>query len=237
MRRRRTPDVPFFFPDWFLVREIAANVREFLARFAHGRVLDIGCGEKPFFAYAPGGVSVWTGLDLPGNPAADVHATADALPFPDASFETVLCTEVLEHLPDASAGIREIGRVLADGGHAIVTVPFLYPLHEEPHDYRRFTPYGLRAIFEGASFDVVEERRMATGLRAAAVIANVCIFNCAERLPGGASKIGRAVFLPVYTLVNVCAAVLGTFVDDPRASAGSAIVARKRPRALAKDET
>jgi SAM-dependent methyltransferase len=235
VQRRKAPGVPFFFPDWFLVREIAANVREFLHCYARGRLLDIGCGEKPFAVFANANVGSWLGFDLPGNPVADAHGSADALPFPDASFETVLCTEVLEHVPGARAAVSEIARVLADGGHAVVTMPLLYPLHEEPHDYRRYTPYGLRAIFDPAGLEIVEERRMATGLRAAAVIANVSCFNWGERLPGGRSRIGRGALLPVYALVNVSTMLLSCVVDDPRAAAGTAIVARRRPRALAKD--
>jgi SAM-dependent methyltransferase len=82
---------------------------------------------------------------VPG-PGVEVVDLGARLPYPDGSFDTVLCTQVLEHVPDAELAMAEIARVLRPGGHALVTVPFLYPTHEAPYDFWRYTHHGLAGL-------------------------------------------------------------------------------------------
>lgn len=122
--------------------------------FAHlrGKVLDFGCGSKPYQkALQHESISEWVGVDLPlrtSGPAqkncADVYFAADGtVPLGDARFDVILSTQVLEHVPDLSLSLRELSRLLHEDGVAILTCPMTSVLHETPHDYRRFTPYGL----------------------------------------------------------------------------------------------
>ena len=88
-------------------------------------------------------------------PAPTVRADAGKpLPFKDATFDAAVCTEVLEHVHDARAVLREIARVVRPGGRILVSVPFVFHYHEDPHDLRRYTPPGLRAALEEAGFEV-----------------------------------------------------------------------------------
>jgi len=80
----------------------------------------------------------------PGQP--DVFGDAQKLPFRASSFDTVLMMDVLEHLPGPDQAISEAFHSLKPGGHLILQVPFLYPLHDEPHDFHRWTAYGLRQL-------------------------------------------------------------------------------------------
>ncbi len=208
------------------MRENARFVRGSLAMYARGRLLDIGCGEKPFEG-AASRVSEWIGLDVPENVRADVHAYADSLPFPDDAFDTVLCTEVLEHVPEPRAAVREMARILRGGGCLILTTPLLYPLHEVPYDFSRQTPYGLRRLFESEGFEILEQRRMATGPKAVATVANVMLFNCAERLPGGKTLPGRAIVTPFYAFNNLAALVLSAFIRDEKNPVDQGLIARK----------
>jgi SAM-dependent methyltransferase len=89
-----------------------------------------------------------TTVDIDPARKPDVVADAHALPFPDASFELVLCTEVLEHLVNPPQAIAEMYRVLTPGGTLILTTRFVYPLHDAPHDYFRFTRFGLEKLLE-----------------------------------------------------------------------------------------
>jgi ubiquinone/menaquinone biosynthesis C-methylase UbiE len=108
-----------------------------------GRVLDLGCGEQPYRevygAHAERVVAV--DISRRGSESTDafVRGSAVAIPFADSSFDFVLCSEVLEHVPDPRRAIGEIARVLRPGGRLVLTVPFLYPIHEEPWDFWRFT--------------------------------------------------------------------------------------------------
>jgi len=81
-------------------------------------------------------------------------ASADALRFDDASFDCVICTEVLEHCPEPRNTLAEVSRVLRRGGHVFLTTPSLRPLHEMPHDYFRFTPSGITQLATSAGLEV-----------------------------------------------------------------------------------
>jgi ubiquinone/menaquinone biosynthesis C-methylase UbiE len=83
------------------------------------------------------------------------------LPVKDNSFDTVLCNQVLEHVPEPQHLFCEITRVLKTGGILILTAPHIWELHEVPHDYYRFTPYGLRYLAEKAGLKVVKVQALA----------------------------------------------------------------------------
>lgn len=125
---------------------------------AAGDVLEVGSriingSPRCFFTGA------YVGLDMIDGPGVDVVAMADALPFPDASFDCVVCTEMLEHDPNPWLTLPEIARVLKARGVVILTARGIgYPLHGFPDDYWRFTESAFRHLFELAGLRVVETR-------------------------------------------------------------------------------
>ncbi|HMQ34138.1 MAG TPA: class I SAM-dependent methyltransferase [Chloroflexaceae bacterium] len=125
------------------------------AHYASGRALDLGCGARPYMELF-GHVEQYVGLDLPDVPAADVHGDGQTLPFQSASFDTVLCNEVLEHVPEPARLLREAARVLRPGGVLLLTTPQTWGLHHEPHDFYRYTRYGLRHLAAQAGLEVLE---------------------------------------------------------------------------------
>jgi SAM-dependent methyltransferase len=131
-----------------------------IKRHVRGRLIDIGCGPKPYAKLLAPYVSEHVGLDhggtLHSRSQVDLWGTAYEIPAPDASFDSALCTAVLEHLEEPEAALRECHRVLRSGGVAIYTVPFIWHLHEEPRDFYRFSKYGLRYLFEKVGFEVLE---------------------------------------------------------------------------------
>ncbi|MET0487379.1 MAG: methyltransferase domain-containing protein [Candidatus Rokuibacteriota bacterium] len=107
-----------------------------LAHYFHGRVLDVG-GARRRGRFRPPAGTQWVVADLAGD--CDVRADVVSLPFRSGTFDAVKATEVLEHVADPAAALRECARVLQAGGHLVATAPFLERLHGDPSDYARFT--------------------------------------------------------------------------------------------------
>ena len=151
------------------------------ARYARGTLLDVGCGGKPYRGLFDQ-VGRHVGIDLPPAKDADIYASALALPFADCTFNTVLCTEVLEHVPEPAVVMAEAARVLRPGGYLILTAAQTWGLHHEPDDYYRFTQYGLRYLAEKSGFEVIEASATC-GLWATVAqrIADTIVFDYASR--------------------------------------------------------
>ncbi|MBI5516079.1 MAG: class I SAM-dependent methyltransferase [Deltaproteobacteria bacterium] len=112
-----------------------------------GRVLDVGCGQRPYRALLGEAVESYVGLDREGTlPAPDVVGDAEGLPFPDGAFDAAVSFQVLEHVPSPWRAVEELSRVVKPCGTVLFTVPGVWPAHELPHDYWRFTEEGLRAL-------------------------------------------------------------------------------------------
>lgn len=116
-----------------------------------GRLLDAGCGVKPYSLIYDALVEESIGVDtencIHDNSNIDVFASLDNLPFKNDEFDVVLCTNVLEHVSDFNKSVSELIRVLKPNGKLVISIPFLYPIHEAPYDFQRLTKFGfLRLI-------------------------------------------------------------------------------------------
>ncbi|MEO1440422.1 MAG: glycosyltransferase [Chloroflexota bacterium] len=131
------------------------HLRQFLTSHATDELtLDVGAKQKPYADLFPNSVAGDIVLAFAADTAFDAHA----LPFPDDYFGVILCTEVLEHCIDPQQAINEFYRVLKPGGTLLLTTRFVFPLHDVPHDYFRFTRYGLAHLCRGfATVDIREE--------------------------------------------------------------------------------
>jgi SAM-dependent methyltransferase len=110
------------------------------------RVLDVGSGERPYDALFAG--ADVTAFDVPGNARADLHGSIEAVPAADASFDVVVCLQVLEHVPDPPAAIRELRRVVKPGGRVLLSTHGVYPFHPNPDDLWRWTHTGLERLLQ-----------------------------------------------------------------------------------------
>jgi len=144
--------------EWRTLRDAMTKA----ASCAHGRLLDVGCGDKPWKQTFAPHVTEHVGLERTGvrQSRADVFYDGGRMPFADAEFDTVLSNQVLEHVPDPRVLWADMVRVLRPGGTLVVTVPFSFRLHAEPEDYWRFTSYALRRLCEesGLAIEVLEPR-------------------------------------------------------------------------------
>lgn len=146
--------------NWLVNRIADRELSRAAGAYATGRLLDIGCADKPYALMLAAHVSEHVGLDhadsLHETTRVDMFGTAYEIPSPDESFDTALCTAVLEHLEEPEAALRECFRVLRADGVAIYTIPHIWHLHEEPRDFYRFTKHGIRYLFEKVGFEIVE---------------------------------------------------------------------------------
>lgn len=140
-----------FQPDRYLLEKQIKKASGHIS----GRVLDVGAGE--FERY--GGLfkcQEYIKMDIKQISNIDVVGSADNIPFADSSFESIICTQVFEHLADPLKASKEIYRVLKMGGKLLVTVPQWNELHSEPYDFWRYTEFGIRELFEKQGFKIVE---------------------------------------------------------------------------------
>lgn len=140
-----------FLPSHYFRRHIRLDAPEL-----KGKLLDVGCGNQPYRQHFRE-VTSYVGLDYPVTQALQdfqarpqVYGDARRLPFGDEAFDAVLCAQVLEHVNQPAAVLREIGRVLKPGGTGILSAPFIYNVHVGPYDFFRFTPFGLEELFQEA---------------------------------------------------------------------------------------
>ena len=184
-------------PQWLLGhRRAPAGIA-----IATGAILDIGAADRWIEPHLPAEAN-YIALDYPATGRdlyrARPHVFADAahLPFADRHFDGVICLEVLEHVPDPAVVMCEIARVLKSGGRAWISMPFLYPLHDAPFDFQRYTEFGLRRDVERAGLQVVTLRKSGHAIRAAGLL--MCL-----AIAGGAYAQRRLVALLLVPLVLI----------------------------------
>lgn len=123
------------------------------------RVMDVGAGDAPYrelFAHVEYVTVDWAESVHEDASGSDVIASADALPLDDATFDAALLTQVLEHVPEPARVLGELFRVLRPGGQIFVTAPLAWELHEAPHDFYRYTRFGLEHLARAAGFAEID---------------------------------------------------------------------------------
>ncbi|WP_262249407.1 class I SAM-dependent methyltransferase [Parapedobacter soli] len=152
----------FFNPFFIIRRGLYRAVYQFRSRMA-GKMLDFGCGSKPYKALFSVSEYVGTDIKISGHDhrheQIDVYYDGETLPFGDESFDSIFSSEVFEHVFNLSQILDELYRVLKPGGHMLITVPFVWDEHEIPYDFARYTSFGLKHIFQEKGFVVVEEKK------------------------------------------------------------------------------
>jgi len=155
----RSRDLDLLFRTYlFIPRKILRDVvREFGSQL-EGRMLDVGCGSQQYRKFLKCGQ--YCGIERSVAKRPPVLADVTQIPFRDATFDSALCTEVLEHLPEPGACLEEIHRVVKPGGAVFFTVPMTMYTHSEPYDFYRYTEYGLRYLLEKHGFEIIALRRL-----------------------------------------------------------------------------
>lgn len=149
-----------FNKNWLVKNIVYSEIRKFATKYAHGILLDIGCGEKPYESEFTPYITEYIGLDhentMHNRSKVDIFATAYNTTIPDNYVDTILNTSVIEHLEEPCEAINEMNRIIKPGGCVILTGQFFWHLHEEPRDFYRYSKYGLKYLFEKNGFEIVE---------------------------------------------------------------------------------
>jgi ubiquinone/menaquinone biosynthesis C-methylase UbiE len=181
---------------WTVYRDLRRQLPNF-----RGEVLDVGCGQSPYRYLLDAQKTHYVGIDILDADRFDYVNTeivpfdGENIPFPDETFDAVLCTEVLEHVPHFQGLVDEIRRVLKDGGTAVFTVPWSARYHYVPYDYFRYTPSSLRAMFAQFTDAAITPR----GTDISAIASKLVVLWSRNLLP---SERWRLVFVPLWLLAS-----------------------------------
>lgn len=194
--------------------------------FVRGELLDVGCGDVPYREMVSSVVSQYVGVDtVRRSKWVTCCCSALALSFLASRFDTVLCTEVLEHIPHPKAVLSEIHRVLRPGGYLILSVPQMYWVHDAPFDFYRFTRYGLAELLgEQGRFETVYEAAVGNMLDAVIDVLSKALYVWLIDGPLPSRTVHRLVtaFQRVYLSCR------NDHTVDDRFAMGHVVVARKR---------
>ena len=188
------------------------------AHLARGKLLDIGAGMSPYKPFFEKYVNEYIRLDAYDYEGLkpDIISDGDNIPLKANSVDTVLCTQVLEHVPYPQKMIDEIHRVLKPRGVCILTTHMANPLHGLPHDYYRFT----RICFEKVLFKKFKETKVKENGGALLSIFQFINWGVSEILP-------RLVALPFIILINLIIKPLDKIMFNPMFTTNYIVIARK----------
>jgi SAM-dependent methyltransferase len=146
--------------DRLIADLVVALYDTYLPQYARGRLVDLGCGQVPLFGIYQPHVSDVTCVDWGNSPHRTNHLDYECdltqpLPFAPGEYDTILLSDVLEHIPEPEQLWQEMSRILSPGGTVLLNVPFYFRVHEEPYDFYRYTEFALSRFAERAGFEVL----------------------------------------------------------------------------------
>lgn len=197
-----------------------------------GIILDVGCGMKPYKSLLNTSGSIYYGTDYPitmegsygKSTKADFFSESTLLPFKNNTFDTLLSTQMLEHVSDPKNVIQEMSRVLKPKGIMILSAPMTWPLHEEPYDFFRYTLHGLRHLLQKANFEILDEiPRGNNFITMAQMLLDTQLNNTSQ------SFLKRLYSVTLSLVVNQLCSVINIFKPAQRLCLGWVMVVKKMP--------
>lgn len=197
----------FINPLYFIRRSLYHNIRQ-MAPSLQGRLLDFGCGRKPYAHLFK--VDEYIGIDMEQTGHDHTHSTVDVyydgrhIPFPNEHFNALFCSEVLEHVFNPDEILPEINRVLKKGAKALVTVPFCWNEHEIPFDYARYSSFGITHLLEKNGFRILHLQKSGTFARVNFQLWALYFFELFRKW----GRVGYALSLILIAPINILGAIL-----------------------------
>ncbi len=227
-----------FFPSWlgiivnpfYFARAGLYHAINNLAPLLKGRLLDVGCGTKPYKEIFIN-VDFYVGLEIDTEVArkrniADYFYDGISFPFSDSSFESTLCNQVLEHVFNPDAFLQEIHRVLKPKGKLLLTVPFVWDEHEQPYDYARYSSFGLCAMLEKHGFSVLEHKKLGADVTILFQLTNAYLYKITKDSP---TLLKYGITLTAMAFINFLGVVFGKLLPgNPDLFLDHIVLAEKR---------
>lgn len=196
-------------PQWLSDR-FHRTSSHLLAGINRSLVLDIGSGNRSIAPFLGGENTIYC-IDFPDTNSRytsipDIYGDACSLPIADESVDVILLLEVLEHVPSADRALKEVHRALKVGGSLYISVPFIYPIHDAPYDFRRFTLHGLRLLLSENKLTPEIEITHGNSFVTAFQLMNLAILEVAKGLEMKNKLLGLlsfVLFYPICLLINI----------------------------------
>lgn len=219
----------FINPAYFARKSVYETLLRFAPRVS-GRLLDAGCGSKPY-QHLFKNVTNYIGMEFDSKEnrerkGPDIFYDGKTFPFANDSFESVLSTEVLEHVFNPDQHIQEIKRVLKPKGMLLLTTPLIWGEHQEPYDYGRYTSFGLCDILKRNGFEIIEYRKNMTGILVAFVILTIYMRTLLDVRNYYLKTALNIVFISPITILGYFLSLI--LPSDDRIYIGNAVLAQKR---------
>lgn len=229
---RRTP----FHPQWLLKGN--EELTKWITASSGGKILDIGCADRWIERILPADTQ-YIGVDYPVTgknlykSIPDVYADAAQLPFATNSIDCVILFEALEHIGNPQCALAEIARVLRPGGTLLLTMPFMYPIHDAPHDYQRLTSHGLHRDIQKAGLRISSIHHRLNAIESASMLACLALGGSAlqtiqQRKPGLLLIPLIALMIP---MINVAGWSLGKLLPHWTAFTSGFRISARKPEA------
>jgi len=152
-------DIDLYTSPLFILKKMQRDKIRENSEYLRGNILDVGSGAGPYRKYIRF-MSRYIGLDRSERVKPDVCGQSTQIPFKENCFDSVICTEVLEHLKEPETCLLEIKRVLKNGGYLYITAPQCWGLHYEPDDYWRFTSHSLEYLIKKSGLELIRTERI-----------------------------------------------------------------------------
>lgn len=217
--------------NW-LIYDIGDRFLQKYSKHFKGHLVDLGCGEAPFKEYFLQFADKYTGVDWSNtfhNSGADVVSDLNVgINLNDEVADSIISLSVMEHLCEPQVFLNESYRILKGGGEMILQVPWQWWIHEAPHDYFRYTPYGLKYMFEKAGFEDVQVEAQ-NGFFTTWIVKMNYFSARFIRGPKPLKWIIKAILIPFWTIGQVVAPYLDKLDRNWDAETqGYFVVARKK---------
>ena len=204
-------------PFYIIRRGLLRAFETLASEISRGRLLDYGCGRKPYAALFD--VDEYIGIDIKvsghnhSSSRVDFYFDGTNIPFQDKYFDNVFSSEVFEHVFDIDVSLEEINRVLKSGGNLVFSCPFVWNEHEQPYDYARYTSFALKHLLEKHGFKLVRLIKTTTFIETIFQIFTLYLFeNCMPK-----NKFLRYLLVPVVIFpIHTLGVFLSLFLPDNR---------------------